>query len=398
MIILLQKYKGLRMLFLGGVISSVGDYLYDIALTLLVYDITGTIDSIAVMWISKGALRIFIQYFAGILTDKYNRRNIIAITNFLSVPCALIFLMISKETVWVAYIGTFLLQSLNDIDMCSEVAILPELVEKNDIAKANTLFFTAENIMMFISLALSGFLYKYIGADILFIINAVSFFLSGIFFMFIEYNHNSVNCEKQKLVLFDKGAIHEILRNHSCLIIILISLLFSALSRLYDVYNIDIADKILHIGSEGMIYFRYAMAVGSILVPIAIKLYKGKDIVKQYLLISFIIAVLFILIPFSKYVALTLIIIGVMALLLAIQGVYVQTIIQQQVDNNYLGRVFASYKILLTLASLITVAVIPIINKCFSVNTVFAAVGVVIAAVCFFIYCMDKHKSSVVVE
>ncbi|MDY5911437.1 MAG: hypothetical protein SPJ62_05395 [Inconstantimicrobium porci] len=77
MINLLQKYKGLRMLFLGGVISSVGDYLYDIALTLLVYDITGTIDSIAVMWISKGALRIFIQYFAGILTDKYNRRNII---------------------------------------------------------------------------------------------------------------------------------------------------------------------------------------------------------------------------------------------------------------------------------------------------------------------------------
>ena len=54
-----------------------GDYLYDIVLTLLVYDITGTIDSIAVMWISKGALRIFIQYFAGILTDKYNRRNII---------------------------------------------------------------------------------------------------------------------------------------------------------------------------------------------------------------------------------------------------------------------------------------------------------------------------------
>ena len=44
--------------------------------------------------------------------------------------------------------------------MCSEVAILPELVEKNDIAKANTLFFTAENIMMFISLALSGFLYN----------------------------------------------------------------------------------------------------------------------------------------------------------------------------------------------------------------------------------------------
>lgn len=163
---------------------------------------------------------------------------------------------------------------------------------------------------------------------------------------------------------------------------------------MYDVYNIDIADKILHIGSAGMIYFRYAMAVGSILVPIAIKLYKGKDIVKQYLLISFIVAVLFIFIPFSNYVALTLIIIGVMALLLAIQGIYVQTIIQQQVENNYLGRVFASYKILLTLASLITVAVIPIINKYFSVNTVFAFVGIVIAVICILTYFMDKHKSS----
>ena len=122
---LFKENYNFRMFYLGGLISCIGDYLYDIAVTLLVYDITRSINSIAFMWISKGALRVFVQHFAGVITDRYDRRKVIIFTNLLSIPGAILFLFINNETVWIAYIGTFLLQALNDIDTCSEMAILP---------------------------------------------------------------------------------------------------------------------------------------------------------------------------------------------------------------------------------------------------------------------------------
>ena len=137
---ILKNNSNFRYLYLGGMISCIGDYFYDIAVTLLVYDITKSINSIAFMWISKGALRIFVQYLAGVITDKYDRRKIIIFTNIISIPIALIFITSRYLGLWVIYLCSFLLQALNDIDGCSEMAILPEIVIEEDLKEANTIF------------------------------------------------------------------------------------------------------------------------------------------------------------------------------------------------------------------------------------------------------------------
>lgn len=372
---LLKNNHNFRYLYFGGMISCIGDYFYDIAVTLLVYDITKSINSIAFMWISKGALRIFVQYLAGIITDKYDRRKIIIFTNIISIPIALIFITSRYLGLWVIYLCSFLLQALNDIDGCSEMAILPEIVIEEDLKDANTIFSITETIVMFISLAISSLVYKFFGANILFVLNSISFLGASLFFSLIKYKKKSSNEVINKLVLFDREVVKIFKVNYIIKYTILISGVLSIISRIYDVYNIAIADVILGIGSEGIILFRYAMVIGGLLTPVFIKYIKLNNEIKNYFIISEVIVFLFILLPFSNSLTLVIIDLIIFSLMISMQGILFRNILQRHVDNRFIGRIFSMYKILITLISLITVSLVPLIEGMISIKIIFILSG-----------------------
>lgn len=381
---LFKENYNFRMFYLGGLISCIGDYLYDIAVTLLVYDITRSVNSIAFMWISKGALRVFVQHFAGVITDRYDRRKVIIFTNLLSIPGAILFLFINNETVWIAYIGTFLLQALNDIDTCSEMAILPELVNKEEIGEANTIFSFTETGVMFISLAVSGVIYRFFGSDILFSLNAISFLISAICFYKIRYKGKGKAEDDDKLVIFDKQVIEIIKKEKYILDIMLVSMLFSVICRIYDVYNILIADSILGIGSEGIIYFRYSMALGGLITPFIIKKMKKYNEFNKFIFITAGLATLFGILPVFNSIIVVIADLILISLLISIQGICFKNILQENVENRYLGRIFATYKIIITISSLITVAIIPLISDKVSVVTIFIVAGAMLLISCIY--------------
>lgn len=381
-----------RYFYFGGVISCIGDYLYDIAVTLLVYDMTKSVNSIAFMWISKGALRIFIQYLAGIITDRYDRRKIILFTNIASIPIAVMFIAYQDIGLWIIYLCSFLLQALNDIDVCSEMAIIPEIVAEEQLTDANTIFSLTETVVMFISLALSSIIYKIFGANILFILNAFSFLGSSLFFGLIKYKNNINKESNSKLVLFDKEVFKVINMKLVVKYTILISGILSIISRLYDVYNIAIADVILGIGSEGIIFFRYAMVIGGLLTPIFIKRIKSDDEINKYLLISELIICAFIILPFLNSLILVIVDLIIFSLMLSIQGVFFRNILQKYVDNRYIGRVFSMYKILITIVSLLTVSIVPLIDSKISIPIIFLLSGLGILAISLCCHLKVKNK------
>lgn len=389
---LLKNNLNFRYFYLGGAISVIGDYLYDIAVTLLVYDITKSVNSIAFMWIAKGALRIFVQYLAGIITDRYNRKKVIFITNLVSVPISMMLIGHNYTGIWIIYLSSFLLQALNDIDTCSEVAIIPEIVSEEELTDANTIFSLTGTILTFISLALSSLIYIKFGADILFLLNAFSFLLASLFFGLVKYESKIEAKNTSKLVIFDKEVFNIINKTSIVKYTVLTSGILAVISRLYDVYNIAIADVILGIGSEGIIFFRYAMVIGGLVTPLVIKRINLDDEVGKYLLTSEIIVGLFIILPFLNSLLLVLIDLTIFALILSIQGILFRNILQKYVDNKYIGRVFSMYKIILTLISLLTVGIVTFIPDKTSISLIFSLPGIVILLALIYCNFTIKHK------
>jgi len=351
----LIKNKNFMLLTTGGFISTIGDYLYNIGLLISLYSVTKSVGAVTLMWLSRAVLRIPVQYIAGIITDNYNKKKIIVLTNLISVIIAFSFIFLTPKTLWIAYILAFLLQSLNDIDVSSETALLPELVPKEELSYANSVFSVLESVSIFLSPALAGIIYKVYDSNILFKINALSFLIAGILFTFIKYS-----CEKSmgttlKFELIKSGKEgYNILSKYTDVknLFILVSV-YALLGRFYETYKVIVADVLLRINADGIIYFDYALAFGGLLVPLIIKALSKYKQLNVFIITSLIISLGYIVFGYSNSFVITFISLIVLGTTFSIQGIYSKTIIQKNIPQEYIGRVFSFYKILLTAFAII---------------------------------------------
>lgn len=80
----LYKNRNFMKLILGNTISGFGDSMYNIALTISLYQTTGNVSAVAYMWLIRASMRIPIQFIAGIIADSFPGKRIITLTNSLS--------------------------------------------------------------------------------------------------------------------------------------------------------------------------------------------------------------------------------------------------------------------------------------------------------------------------
>ncbi|MFD3158668.1 MFS transporter [Haloimpatiens sp. FM7330] len=378
------RNKNFMLLSIGSFISCIGDFLYNIGLTIYLYNITNSINSIALMWLSRGILRIPVQYLSGVIADEYNKRKIIIYSNLISVPIAFSLIFVNEKNLWIAFIIAFLLQSLNDIDMCSENAIFPHLVLKNDLAYCNSIFSFLGSISIFLSPALGGIIYKFLGIKTLFIINSLSFLTAGILFTFIKYNHQKTIQRQRKIDIFKSGieGLKILYHYKNVKLIFSIVSIYAILGRFYEIYKVAVSDVLLNLNAEGIIYFNYSLALGGLLVPFLIKLLsKHKDIL-IFLLSTGIISISYIIFGYSHNYVITLSILIVLGLCESIQSIYCKTIIQKNIPKEYLGRIFSSYKMLLTLFSIIGILSASPLYNSIGIGNSFLLMSILLLVLC----------------
>lgn len=382
----LLKNKNFTLLAIGGFISSIGDYLYTIAVTVYLYSITNSVLSVALMWLSRGVLRIPDLYLSGIIADYFNKRKVIVWVNLLSGVVALLFIFGNQHRLWLIYVLTFLLQALSDMEVSSENAILPEIVPKDQLAPANSAFSFLQSTSIFLSPAIGGILYKLYGANLLFIINSVSFIIATIMFIAIRYKFvkNKEVKEREGIIKLGIDGYKVLLNYANVKIIFVIASVYAVLGRFYEVYKVVIADKFLNIKPEGIIYFDYALAIGGLLVPIIIKALSKEDTVKIFILSTLAISFFYIIFGFSKSFLITFAIMVLLGFTQNIQGIYSSTIIQNNIPQNYLGRVFSFYKIVLTLFALLGIAIASPMYNCIGVSISILIVSVILIMLCIY--------------
>jgi len=382
----LFKNKNFSLLTIGGFISSIGDYLYNIGITVYIYSLTKSVNSVALMWLSRAILRIPMLYFSGIIADKCNRKKVIVFTNLISVPIAFLFTFTNSNRLWLIYILAFLLQSLNDIDVNSETAILPELVAKEQLSYSNSVFSFLQSTSVFLSPALGGILYKFYGPNVLFIINAISFLIAGLLFEFIKYKYVKPEVATTKVGLIKSGVEgFKVLSKYSKVkTVFMIMSVYAILGRFYETYKVVVSDVLLGMNPEGIIYFDYALAIGGLSVPFIVKALAKKNQVIIFTLSTIIITAAFTLFGYSQSFMLTFLILVILGAAQNLQGTYSSTIIQNSIPKEYLGRVFSFYKILLTSFAIFGLLIASPLYKLIGIGNSFLSISIIIVLLCGF--------------
>ncbi len=347
---------------------------------------TKSVTAVAGMWFIRAIMRVPVQFFAGIIADKYNNRKVIAMMNFVSVPIAAAFLLSQHAPIYYTYFLVFLLQLTNDIEQASSMTILPKIVENEQLTDANSTFSVLGTIATLLSPGIAGIIYTLFGVTILYGINALSFMVAGILYLFMRYEDIGEKEEvPQKFTLFEYAKEgYSIIRNQTGVkIIFLGSISFAILGRFYDVYKVFVAEDTLRLEPESIVIFSYGMAIGSLIAPFIIK-WIGARINDT---MAFIIANIFTYIGFIIWAFSSHIILSTLALVI-VGGfstgisVFMRSILQKKISANVLGRVFSFYKITIILSAILGIMIAPLLYDFVGSSYAILLIGVIGIGVC----------------
>jgi MFS family permease len=174
---LFRRNPALARLLIGEFVSGIGDWLYLVAILVLVYADSNSPVLLGIVGAARILPFVLLSVPAGIVADRFDRRMVLLITDvargglMLVLVAAVILgaptLVIVAVSVLAACFSTFFGPAI--------AALLPMLVDERDLGPANSAWATLDNVAFIIGPALAGVLLAVGSLEVAFLLNAVSF-------------------------------------------------------------------------------------------------------------------------------------------------------------------------------------------------------------------------------
>ena len=175
---LLGSASGFRLLFFATLGSSLGTLLATVALVIDVKDRTNSGPWVAALMFVEFLPAVAVGLFFGPFLDRLPRRGVMIVADLIrfAVFCTLPFADSAGQIVALAAIAGFTTGFFRP----AVYAGLPNLVAEDELARANSLLQTSENISWTLAPVLGGAIVAASGPDTAYWVNAVSFLLSAL--------------------------------------------------------------------------------------------------------------------------------------------------------------------------------------------------------------------------
>lgn len=181
---LLGREEGFRLLFLAMLASSVGTWLAVVALVIDVYDRTGSASWVSALLIAEFAPLAVIGLLAGPLIDRLPRRRLLVVSDLMraAIFAVIPFCSSSLQIVLCA----MLVGAATSIFRPALYAGLPNLVDGDDLPRANGMLLGVDNLALALGPLLGGILVAWAGTAPAYGINAVSYVVSALLILRIR--------------------------------------------------------------------------------------------------------------------------------------------------------------------------------------------------------------------
>jgi len=366
------KNRNFFLLWVGQIISQLGDRLGQMALIAFVYlRAPGSPLQIAKI-LSFTIIPVFlIGPLAGVYVDRWDRRRTMYICDLLRSLLVLIiplFLFHTKSLV-PTYLIIFIVFSISRFFVPAKLSIIPDLVQKKDLLIANSLVNTTGMIAAVLGFGISGVLVEWLGAKSGFYLDAAGFLVSGVFIFFISKKFAAAvdlkELSKEIVEVISKSVFQEIKEGLSYFIrkkdirftASIIFALWSALGAVYVVIIVFV-QQTLHSATKDLgllvMFLGIGLFLGSLIYGKFGQAVSHYKIIFSSLVLSGIMLVIFALgiyhYPNFILAALLSLCLG---LIIAPIMIASNTIIHNVSDNVMMGKIFSSLEIVMHLGFLL---------------------------------------------
>jgi MFS family permease len=173
-----------RRLWIGNLISLLGDWFNTIALYVLVTELTGSPLALGAVFITKMLPWALSAPLAGVIVDRYNRRRLMIGMDGLRATIVLGFLFIDQpaEVPWLYVLLTAQVVA-GAVFNPAKSAALPNITTPRELLTANALMSATWSTMLAVGAALGGFAVEALGTEAVFWIDSVTYLVSAVFIL-----------------------------------------------------------------------------------------------------------------------------------------------------------------------------------------------------------------------
>lgn len=183
--------KNLILFLIGKMTAVLGSSIYGFAIGLYILAKTGSSLNFAITLLLTALPRILLSPVAGTLSDRMNRKLIIITSDFAcAVWLAAVFIIFTffYPEIWVLYLATAVLSTLNTFYSNAVTSAVYNMVGPDYIQKAMSLNQAASSLSSILGPVLGGVFFGLFNITTFMVINIITFTVSGLASIFIQYN------------------------------------------------------------------------------------------------------------------------------------------------------------------------------------------------------------------
>lgn len=176
------QHRDYRRVLAGLTVSQIGDWLYNVALVVFVYDATHSAAWVGIVTGLRITPYIVFGPLGGEIADRFERRAVMIVCDLVRIGLMLGLAVVAQTNgpVFLAGVLAFLTTAAGTPYAPSTAAMTPELVGEDDLAAANGIESAVQNISIIIGPAIGAGLLALGSPAMAFYVNAATFGLSAI--------------------------------------------------------------------------------------------------------------------------------------------------------------------------------------------------------------------------
>ncbi|EUB28603.1 MFS transporter [Fusobacterium sp. CM22] len=187
-----SKESNIKLLLLGRAVSLFGSTIYLIVLPLYILNTTKNLKTTGIFFAAVNFPTIIVSIFIGTIIEKFNKKNIILICDFLTSMLYFVLFLYLKNfnSLSFLFLISFFINIISKFFEIASKVLFSEINSSETLEKYNGLQSFMENTIMIVGPVIGTYLFATFDFNLILIIVSLGYFLSFLQELFIKYEKN----------------------------------------------------------------------------------------------------------------------------------------------------------------------------------------------------------------
>ena len=178
---LLRDNRNFRLVWMAQVVSELGDWFYSVAIFSFLLELTGSAQLVSLAFMMQVLPQFLVSPMAGVINDRVSRKKVMILADWSRAGVVVSMILVrSRGTLWLLFVLLFIETVCWALFEPARSAIVPNITDAGQIPVANALGSATWSINFAFGAGLGGLVDVAFGRETVFVLNGLSFVASAL--------------------------------------------------------------------------------------------------------------------------------------------------------------------------------------------------------------------------